>query len=96
MRRPAPRPLSSALESLNAKLAPASVLARVQQSWERSVGAAVAGAAVPAAERNGVLTVLCDGSVWAQELELMAPALIASVNDALGEEALRALRCRSA
>jgi predicted nucleic acid-binding Zn ribbon protein len=48
------------------------------------------------AERDGVLTVSCDAAVWAQELELMADVLIARINDALGDDAVRSLRCRTA
>ena len=41
-----------------------------------------------------MLTVHCDAAVWAQELDLMAPALLARLNAALGEERLHKLRCR--
>jgi len=96
VRRPAPRPLSAALEDLSARLAPASTLARVQELWPPAVGPAIAAAARPTAEHEGVLTILCDGSVWAQELSLMAGDLIARLNERLGASALRELRCRSA
>ncbi len=42
------------------------------------MGPAIAAAARPTAERDGVLTVTCDAAVWAQELDLMADELIAS------------------
>ncbi|HTR89845.1 MAG TPA: DUF721 domain-containing protein, partial [Solirubrobacteraceae bacterium] len=74
--RPAPRPLARALEPLTAALAPASTLARVQELWPQAVGEAIAQAASPTAERDGVLTVSCESSVWAQELDLMAAQLI--------------------
>jgi predicted nucleic acid-binding Zn ribbon protein len=93
--RPAPRPLAAALEDLSARLAPASTLARVQELWRPAVGPAIAAAAQPSSERDGVLTVLCDGSVWAQELNLMAGELVARLNELLGMSALRELRCRS-
>jgi len=93
--RPTPRPLAAALAPLTATLAPASTLARVQELWAAAVGAAIAAAAIPVAERDGLLTVSCESSVWAQELDLMAPVLIARLNDSLGSPALRELRCRS-
>ena len=93
--RIAPRPLSTALEALTRTLAPATTLAHVQEIWESAVGAAVAAAARPTAERDGVLTVTCTAAVWAQELDLMSDELIMSLNDALGEQALRQLRCRT-
>jgi predicted nucleic acid-binding Zn ribbon protein len=95
MSRPAPRPLSSALETLTAMLAPATTLARVQGVWERVAGEAIAAAARPSAERDGVLTVTCAAAVWAQELDLMAGELIARLNDDLGEAAISELRCRT-
>jgi predicted nucleic acid-binding Zn ribbon protein len=92
--RQAPRPLSLALEGFAAAVAPASTLARVQACWEQTVGPAIAAAAAPVAERDGVLTVRCEAAVWSQELELMAAELLGRLNAALGEELLRRLRCR--
>jgi predicted nucleic acid-binding Zn ribbon protein len=93
--RAAPRPLASALAELTGGLAPASTLARVQEVWERVVGPAVAGSARPTGERNGVLNVTCEAAVWAQELDLMSPELIARLNEALGGERIQQLRCRT-
>ena len=95
MSRAAPRSLSSALERLTRSLAPATTLARVQGVWEGVTGPAIAAAARPTAERDGVVTVLCEASVWAQELDLISVDLIARLNDALGDPAIRELRCRT-
>jgi predicted nucleic acid-binding Zn ribbon protein len=95
MRKAAPRSLSLALGDLTASLAPATTLARVQESWERVTGPAIAAAARPTAERDGVLTVSCDAAVWAQELDLMAGELVPRLNAALAGEAIRELRCRT-
>jgi predicted nucleic acid-binding Zn ribbon protein len=92
--RQAPRPLSLALETFTAGVAPASTLARVQACWEMTVGPAIAAAAAPLAERDGVLTVRCEAAVWSQELELMAVDLLDRLNAALDEELLHKLRCR--
>jgi predicted nucleic acid-binding Zn ribbon protein len=94
--RTAPRSLATALDGLTATIAPASTLARVQEVWERAVGPAIAASANPTAERDGVLTVICEAAVWAQELTLMESTLLSRLNDALGAEALRELRCRAA
>jgi predicted nucleic acid-binding Zn ribbon protein len=96
VRKPAPRSLSAALERLTCTLAPATTLARVQEAWERATGPAIAAAARPTAEREGVLTVSCEAAVWAQELDLMAGALVPRLNAELGEQAIRELRCRTA
>jgi predicted nucleic acid-binding Zn ribbon protein len=95
VRKAAPRSLSVALEGLTSGLAPATTLARVQEIWERATGPAIATAARPTAERDGVLTVACDAAVWAQELDLMACELIPRLNAALGGEVIRELRCRT-
>jgi predicted nucleic acid-binding Zn ribbon protein len=95
MRRVAPRRLESALAGLTRELAPASTLARVQECWERAVGEAIAAAARPTGEREGVLTVTCEAAVWAQELDLMAGELIPRLNAALGGPELTRLRCRT-
>jgi len=39
------------------------------------------------------LTVACQSATWAQEIALLAPELIASLNAALGREAIGELRC---
>jgi predicted nucleic acid-binding Zn ribbon protein len=93
--RIAPRPLSTALQALTTTLAPATTLARVQEIWEVAAGPAIAAAAAPTAERDGILTVTCAAAVWAQELDLMAGELIPNLNAALGEQAIRELRCRT-
>lgn len=95
MSRPAPRGLGCALEDLAALLAPVGTLARVQEIWESAAGAAVAAAASPTAERDGVLTVTCSAAVWAQELELMAPELLARLNASIEGGPLRAMRFRT-
>jgi predicted nucleic acid-binding Zn ribbon protein len=96
MSRAAPRAIGTALGELTSALAPATTLARVQAIWERAAGQAIAAAARPSAEREGVLTVICEAAVWAQELDLMADELLARLNAALGEDALRELRSRTA
>jgi predicted nucleic acid-binding Zn ribbon protein len=93
MSRRAPRPLSSALVPLQAALAPATLLADVQRVWLEAAGSAVAREAVPASERGGVLTVVCSSSVWAQELDLMAPLVLERLNAALSGGEVRRLRC---
>jgi predicted nucleic acid-binding Zn ribbon protein len=96
MSRVAPRPISTALQGLTATLAPATALAHVQAVWEGAVGPVIAAAARPTSERQGVLTVACDSSVWAHELELMACDLLPRLNAALGDGLVLQLRCRTA
>jgi predicted nucleic acid-binding Zn ribbon protein len=93
MRRRTPRPLAGAVGALAERLRPATPLGVVQGVWAQAVGPALAARAEPVAEHDGTLTVLCASGAWAQEVELMGPALVAAVNGALGEERVRAVRC---
>jgi len=89
MRRQAPRGLELPLGGLLPRLRPATTLARVQEAWPRAVGAALSAEAEPVSERRRTVTVICDSSVWAQELEMMSTELVASLNEVLsqGDEA---------
>ena len=84
MRRPAPRPVAAALAELRRETEPATLLARVQACWAGAVGLAIAAQAEPVGERTGVLTVACRSAVWAQELQLLGPDVLARLNEALG------------
>jgi predicted nucleic acid-binding Zn ribbon protein len=94
VRRLAPRPLAYALEGVTATLAPATTLARVQGLWAEVLGDVLAEECRPLSERDGVVTVACRSSVWAQELAMMAPDLVERLNAALGGAAVSELRFR--
>jgi predicted nucleic acid-binding Zn ribbon protein len=93
--RRAPRAIADALSSLTADLAPATLLGRVQEVWAAAAGEAIAAAARPVAEHDGVLTIACEAAVWAAELELMAEEIIPRINARLGSDAILELRCRT-
>ena len=100
MRREAPRralrPVGGSMRSFVEGLAPQTGLAAIQAVWVQAVGEAVASHATPTAERGGVVTVTCEASVWAQELDLMGPELVARINAALGADRVVSLRCTAA
>ena len=96
MSRRAPRPLASAIADLADRLAPKTPLSDVQRVWPGTVGSVIAREATPTGERDGVLTVTCRSSVWAQELDLMGPELVARLNAALGQTRIQRLRCVAA
>jgi predicted nucleic acid-binding Zn ribbon protein len=77
-------------------LAPVTLLAEVQRIWPAVVGELVAAEATPTADRGGTLTVTCRSAVWAQELDLMGPAVVDRLNASLGRPAVTALRCSAA
>lgn len=96
-RRQGPRSIAAALDAVVARAAPQTVLARVQGVWSEAVGPAVAAQAQPVSERGGVVTVECSASVWAQEVELLAPRLLERLREVLGDAAeVQSLRVRTA
>lgn len=91
--RRSPRPIGHALERMRDELAPDTLLAEIQRRWSDTVGAGIAEEARPSAERGGVLTVSCTASVWAHELDLMAPVILERLNGGLRGGRVHRLRC---
>ena len=75
MRRRSPRPIDFALQALADTLEPPTLLAAVQRAWP-DVAGAFAHVTEPVSERGGVVTVACDSSVLAAELDLMSEMVI--------------------
>lgn len=75
--RVAPRRLGVAVEALVGDVVPEGDLAAVQRAWLAVAGERIAAHATPVALRGGVLTVACDEAVWAQQLALRGPELVA-------------------
>ncbi|MEJ7783246.1 MAG: DUF721 domain-containing protein [Solirubrobacteraceae bacterium] len=96
MSRRAPRPAGKAMADLLSRLEPQTLLAGVQRVWPEVVGATIAAEATPTSARGGTLTITCRSAVWAQELDLMGPDLVARLNAALGTDLVVALRCSAA
>jgi len=94
--RRSPRPAAFALDQIRDQLAPDTLLAEVQRSWPEAVGGSIAGEARPTSERAGVLTISCSASVWAQELDMMAPAILERLNGSLRRGRIQRLKCITA
>ena len=92
MRRRAPERFADVLRDAVADAAPDTLLARVQAVWPEVAGAAIAAEAAPSSEREGTVTVDCSGAVWAQELTLLEPELVGSLNGRLEGAQVRSLR----
>ena len=92
-----PRKLGEALPSAVEPMAPATLLGAVQSAWAGDVGERVAAEASPISERDGVVTVACRSSAWAQELDLLAGEVVSALRSGMpaGTE-LRALRFTAA
>jgi predicted nucleic acid-binding Zn ribbon protein len=95
LHRRAPRPIASAINPLRDEWAPETLLAEVQQVWASAVGEAIAAEARAERERGGVLTVVCSASVWAHELDLMAPDILPRLNERLSRGRITRLKCVS-
>jgi predicted nucleic acid-binding Zn ribbon protein len=92
MGRRSPRPASLAVREALQRGAPRTGLAAAQTVWPELVGDAIAAAAEPVDERDGVLTIRCQSATWAQELSLMETELLARLHDRLGDRSPRALK----
>jgi predicted nucleic acid-binding Zn ribbon protein len=92
MGRRTPRPASIAVRTAVERSAPRTNLAAAQTVWAEVVGEAIAAAAEPVAERDGVLTIRCQGATWAQELSLMEGELLRRLGERLGERRPSSLR----
>jgi predicted nucleic acid-binding Zn ribbon protein len=96
LRRRSPRPITLALDPLRDALAPETLLAEVQRVWAEAVGEAIASEATPRSERGGIVTVACSSSLWAHELDLMAPSILAALNQRVHRGRVSRLRCVAA
>jgi predicted nucleic acid-binding Zn ribbon protein len=85
MRRLAPRRLGIALAAVVGEARPPGLLAAVQSAWPEVAGPALAAATDPVSEREGIVTVACESAVWANELELLAPDLLARLNERVAD-----------
>ena len=75
-------------------LAEAAVATRISEAWSEVVGAEAAAHSWPAALEAGVLDVEVDSSVWAQQLQLRLPELLAELARRLEAAAPRRVRLR--
>jgi predicted nucleic acid-binding Zn ribbon protein len=90
-----PRGIGAAIGLLTRELEPQTLLAAVQRAWPEAVGEAVAAVASPTGTRKGTVVVTCESAVWAQELTLMAPDLVARLNARIDGEPVAGLRCQA-
>ncbi|GAA2475990.1 DUF721 domain-containing protein [Streptomyces thermolineatus] len=91
-----PLPLGAAVNRLISERgweAPAAV-GGVMSRWPQIVGAEVAQHCAPESydERERVLVVRCDSTAWATQLRLLAPRLVARLNEDLGQGAVRLIK----
>jgi predicted nucleic acid-binding Zn ribbon protein len=78
-----PRRLGTAVRQALARAEPQTLLGAVQSAWPEAAGQQVAAEADPVSERDGVVTVACRSSTWAQELDLLQSELLSQLNETL-------------
>jgi len=94
-RSPSPRPVGSALNRVLESIAPQTTLAGVQSVWPKAVGSQIAAVTRVVEEHEGTVVVECESSVWAHELEMMAPQLLEKIGAQMSSEAPEKLRFRA-
>lgn len=66
----------------------------VFQVWNRAVGSVLSQHVQPEYAARGVIHLVCESAGWAQEVAVMKPDVIRSVNTLLGDGVFRDLRIR--
>jgi predicted nucleic acid-binding Zn ribbon protein len=94
-RSPSPKLIGSSLERVLESIAPQTPLAEIQQVWSRAVGPQIDAVTSVVAERDGVVTIECVDSIWAQELEMMGQQLLLKLTSELSGPAPDLLRFRA-
>jgi predicted nucleic acid-binding Zn ribbon protein len=93
MRRRSPRSVAISVGAALERAEPATLLASVQSAWAGAVGEAIAREATPVSERDGVVTVACSSSTWAEELDLLSAKILPRLRQEMPSgDALEGLR----
>jgi len=95
-RRSQPRKVGSVVSKVldDLGLDAAAAAFQLGERWEEAVGSEIARHCRPVAVRGRVLEARVDSSVWAQQLQLRVPEILAALRDVLGEEAPTDVRFR--
>jgi predicted nucleic acid-binding Zn ribbon protein len=89
-----PLGLSAVIDGLTSNMGWTSPLAQsdLVASWVEIAGAETAEHSTPVGIEDGVLTVQCDSTAWATQLRLLAPRLVARLNEDLGHGTVRVIK----
>ena len=93
-RRRNPVQLAEALGDFTRDAQPATLLAEVQRVWGGAVGEMIAKWGTPVSENAGVVTIECDDSMVAGELNMMKETILEQLRAELPERAPKELRFR--
>jgi hypothetical protein len=75
-----------------AGLEPTSDVWQLGEIWSAALGAQIASRATPVRLARGELLIAVAEAVWRQELQLLAPQIMAKLNQALGREVVQRVR----
>jgi predicted nucleic acid-binding Zn ribbon protein len=84
VRRQGPRPITAALDELTRRIEPLTLIARVQRVWDDVAGELVAEETRPVSEGGGTVTIACNSSTWAGELQMLSGDYLKRLNEDLG------------
>ncbi len=76
-------------------VAPMTPLAELQRIWPSVVGPGIAEVTTVSKERDGTVTIECESTVWAHELEMMGPQLREKLRPLMGDRTPENLRFRA-
>jgi hypothetical protein len=65
---------------------------RISEAWPQALGEGIGSRAVPLRLTRGELLVSVPDAVWRQELSLLAPEIVARLNEALGAAVVQRLK----
>jgi len=90
-----PKPIGDALGRALDPVAPMTTLAELQRIWPSVVGPGIEAVTTVSEEREGTVTIECESTVWANELEMMGPQLLEKLRPLMGDRTPEKLRFRS-
>ncbi|MBK5232137.1 MAG: DUF721 domain-containing protein [Thermoleophilia bacterium] len=90
-----PKPIGATLGRALDPVAPMTPLAELQRIWPSVVGPGIAAVTKVSKERDGTVTIECESTVWAAELEMMGPQFREKLRPLMGDQTPEKLRFRA-
>lgn len=91
-----PQPLAGLLGGvIKANSNPGELMrATIAARWATIVGATLADHCNPTTLTNGELTIQCESTAWATQVKMLAPQLVAKINQAVGQGSVTRVRAQ--
>lgn len=91
-RSESPKRIGKALGRALDPVKPATPLAELQRIWPAVAGPAIAEVTTVSKEHDGTVTIECESTVWAHELEMMGPQFREKLRPFMGDQTPKRLR----